>query len=211
MINGIYSFLEYDIVKVVTFFLGLLSDFSVFNLVPNEKALTEKLAPILALYKINSKSTQTIVGLLAVNKSGQTATALVILGALLSTYLIGFAILHYPLNFMLLAVTVGLMAMLFIRHKALLFRIRTGLYGTTDYEVRGIIQFIISQSQKRDGSGGSGLSQLEIFPAIDNTVDDAGKAWMPVPGKAQELLKLLQRFLAALKLEKPNRVCFVAR
>jgi hypothetical protein len=62
-----------------------------------------------------------------------------------------------------------------IGHQAFLYRLRVGLFGTNEYEVRQLIRFLLAYNTDQDLSGGLGaidLAQLEVEETEPLTLRD---------------------------------------
>lgn len=114
----------------------------------------------------NKITENSIVGLLIKQKFDKETNAYwVLLGAVAVNFLfvtLGFIQFNlYTLLFLII-----LIGLLYVNQKVLRYRIAKGYYGTNEYEVREIIQFILDHSDKTDFTDGDGMKKLMPDPEV---------------------------------------------
>lgn len=115
---------------------------------------------IFSYSSMSSLNRNTLVGLMVTGKDKKNKHSYLLLfgAALLQiiTTLLGFI----PFSYIAFGLTIFFILLLFINQKSLEYRIIHGLYGTTLYETREFIQFIIEHSDKSDFSDGDSLKKF---------------------------------------------------
>ena len=136
--------------------------FTPFSFVPTE------ITPPSTTTDLDNKITEnSIVGLLVKQKFDKETNAYwMLLGAIAVNLLFvtfGFIQFNlYPLLFFII-----LIGLLYINQSVLRYRLAKGYYGTNEYEVREIIQFILDHSDKTDFTDSNGLKKL--LPDVEVT------------------------------------------
>lgn len=104
----------------------------------------------------------TVLGSLAIRRAKITRTSSLLL--LLSVvFTISFAVLSDSFAWHLITLTlIGFLALLHLAFANFLWRLRNGLYGTTEHESRQIVAFVLENESGVDFSGGLGAKRLEV-------------------------------------------------
>jgi len=105
----------------------------------------------------------TIVGIMVGNKIKADTKSYVFLLSALIIYIVISAVAQSPLNLMVVLFITSLIGALHLNQKILEYRINHGLYGSTEYEVREILQFVLSHSDKTDFTNSDGVMK-ELLP-----------------------------------------------
>lgn len=112
--------------------------------------------------KQESQKSQSIVEIMIDNKGNKVQKAYILLAITLLAQL-GFAYFtKSEVNNWFMFLTLFLAGVIYLNQVILEYRIKKGLYGTNDYEAREIIEFIFTNAEYIDLSGGGGAKR--IFP-----------------------------------------------
>lgn len=125
---------------------------------------------------------QPLLGFLLAKKARQSSVAyfFLFLSLILYWYLSALSII--PVRIGVLLFISALIIALFIGQQLLEYRIKKGLYGTNEYEAREIIEFILSNKDKSDFTGGKGFKEIFLEPEVkpatsaDGLTDEGAEA-----------------------------------
>lgn len=102
-----------------------------------------------------------IAALIRAKRSDQNRAALTLIAAM-TIYLAVCIVNKGNPSVLLLIVLAGGVLSVQISALALTYRVRHGLYGTTAYEAREIVSFVLDNADKIDFSGGLGADELDL-------------------------------------------------
>jgi len=106
-----------------------------------------------------SKPAATAIAVLVRYKSRQRSFSLMLLAAAVLGYLLIVSVTGGTISNMMLSVLFLGEVVLVGADIAFTYRVRHGLFGTTEYEARQIIRFVMENSDKYDFSGGIGTTE----------------------------------------------------
>ena len=104
----------------------------------------------------------TAIAALVHRKARQRQTASFVLLAALAAYVFITPVLGLLLSRFVIAIGAGACLLLQSAEFSMSYRVRHGLYGTTEYEARQIIAFILNHADRSDLEGGLGAADIQL-------------------------------------------------